>query len=139
MFIFRLYEFLFMVIYPARIPYISGYSLCRFYPATIRSLCHTVNQFKDQTSLKSEFGMRKWEFLLLPTSAFTLPNSNFRLHGEFPLTMHILRMGIRRSKQAFYLNTIIYLFGKCGKFGPVHFFAVILVKPSSGPCLLGRA
>jgi hypothetical protein len=53
--------------------------------------------------------------------------------------MHIRRMGIRWCKQAINLNALVYLLCKGGKFGPVHFFAVIFVKPPSGARHLGRA
>jgi len=48
-------------------------------------------------------------------------------------------MGIRRGKQTVYLNTFVDFLSKADKLGPVHFFAVILVKSSSGSCHLGRA
>ena len=53
--------------------------------------------------------------------------------------MHIIRMGIRRRKEAVYLNAWVYFPGEADKLGPVHFFAGIFVQASFCSRYLGRA
>jgi hypothetical protein len=53
--------------------------------------------------------------------------------------MHVLRVGIRRRKQAINLNARVYFPGKAGEFVAVHFFAGIFIQAPSGACHLGRA
>lgn len=53
--------------------------------------------------------------------------------------MRILRVGVRRRKQAVYFNALVYFPGKAGKLCPVHFFAGIFLQAPFRSGRLGRA
>jgi len=62
---------------------------------------------------------------LLPHSTFRIPHSAFSLHNKPPLTIHVLRVRVRRCKQALNLNLGVYLPGKANKLPGASIFSKI--------------
>ena len=69
--------------------------------------------------------------LLIPTSESLLLGEE-----ETPLAEHIFRVGIRRCKEAVYLDSFINNARKTEKFSPMHLLADEFVKPALEPGLL---
>lgn len=60
-------------------------------------------------------------------------------YSKFPFTEHVLRMGVRRRKQAFHIYTDIYDRCKTLEFLHVHVLADIFIQAPLQPGDLDRA